>query len=112
MWQVVTNRITDAQFDRIDPLGRFRDDYGEISLKSVERFSAFDGSEIFFEGTLPEVTKAIRGRLAKLPDSQILVFSQTTGRQTDIYLDLPVSCADQTTRQRRLLAAPSLVSWP
>ncbi len=58
-------------------------------------FSAFDGSEVFFEGTLPEVTEAIRNRLAKLPDSQILVFSQTTGRQIDIYLDLPVRCVGQ-----------------
>ncbi len=77
-------------------------------MKSVERFSAFDGSEIFFEGTLPEVTKAIRGRLAKLPDAQILVFSQTTGRQTDIYLDLPVSCADQTTSPTTTIGSTKL----
>ncbi len=64
-------------------------------MQSVERFIAFNGSEIFFEGTLSEVTEAIRNRLAKLPNSQILVFSQATGRQTDIYLDLPVRCVDQ-----------------
>lgn len=58
-------------------------------MRSVERFSAFSGTEHFFEGTLPDVTDAIRKRLAILPDSQILVFSQATGRQTDVYLDLP-----------------------
>ena len=66
-------------------------------MQSGERFSAFDGSEIFFEGTLPEVTEVMRQRLAALPDSQVLVFSHTTGRQTDIYLDLPVKNAHQTT---------------
>jgi uncharacterized protein len=67
----------------------------KIQLQPVERFSAFDGSEIFFEGPLREVAEAMRSRLMELPDSQILVFSQTTGRQTDIYLDLPIKCMDQ-----------------
>ncbi len=72
----------------------------EIQLQAVEKFSAFDGSEIFFEGPLSEVAEAIRKRLAKLPDTQILVFSQTTGRQTDIYLDLPIKCVDQNLSLR------------
>lgn len=65
-------------------------------MRSVERFSAFSGTEHFFEGTLPDVTDAIRKRLAILPDSQILVFSQATGLQTDIYLDLPAKRFDET----------------
>lgn len=69
-------------------------------MQPVERFIAFDGSEIFFEGSLAEVTEAMRNRLAKLPDSQILVFSQTTGRQTDIYLDLPIRCVDQNVSSK------------
>lgn len=64
-------------------------------MQTVEKFSAFDGTEIFFEGVLPEVTEAIRRRLAMSPDSQVLVFNQTTGKQTDIYLDLPVKFIGQ-----------------
>lgn len=77
-------------------------------MQSVERLSAFDGSEIFFEGPLTEVAEAIRRRLVRQPDSQILVFSQTTGRQTDIYLDLPVSCADQTTSPTTTIGSTKL----
>ncbi len=80
-------------------------------MRSVERFSAFDGSEIFIEGTLPEVNEAIRQRLAALPDSQVLVFSHTTGRQTDIYLDLPVTIAHLTASPTTSSGRTSLTYW-
>lgn len=81
---------------------------GSNNVPSVEKFSAFDRTENFFEGTLPEVTDAIRKRLAMLPDSQILVFSQTTGRQTDIYLDVPHKCIDETVSQTAAPGRPKL----
>ena len=77
-------------------------------MQSAEKFSAFDGSEIFCEGTLPDVAEAMRARLARLPDSQILVFSQTTGRQTDVHLDQPMRCIDQSVANTTTLGRPKL----
>lgn len=77
-------------------------------MQSVEKFTAFDGTNIFYEGTLPGVTESVRMRLGIHPDSQILVFSQSTGRQTDIYLDLPVKRSDQTASSSVALGRPKL----
>ena len=64
-------------------------------MQKVERFSAFDGMNVFSEGTLFEVTQEVRKRWASSSDCRILVFSQSTGRQ----MDIDPTVADQTVNQ-------------
>jgi hypothetical protein len=53
-------------------------------MHTFEIFSAFDGMNLLSEGDLSEVTHEVRKRWKSSSDCKILVFSQSTGRQTDV----------------------------
>jgi hypothetical protein len=51
-----------------------------------QQYSAFDGHQLFAQGSLEEVVLEVKRRTRAAPESRILVFSDSTGKEMDFDL--------------------------